>query len=88
MENKIVKFESKLQQELRNLTICGIFERWIFEAQIVFSDTAPLPNSHMKHLFYEITRASDLDQMIIAFKGISTKKVHALVAVKNGPSTA
>ena len=88
MQNKIVKFDNKLQEDLRNLTICGIFNSMIFEVQIVFSDTAPLLNSHMKHLFYEITRASSLDQMVMAFKGISTKKVHALVAVNNEPSTA
>ena len=88
MQNKMVKFENKLQEDLRNLTICGIFNSVIFEVQIVFSDTAPLLNSHMKHLLYEITRASNLEQIAIAIDGISTKKLHALVAAKNGTSIA
>ena len=80
MENKIVKLDNKLQEDLRNLTICGIFNNLIFEVQIVFSDTPPLQNSHMKHMYYEIIRANSLEEIAMAIDGIATKKLHALVA--------
>ena len=80
MDNKIVKLDNKLHEDLRNLTICGIFDKLIFEVQIVFSDTPPLQNSHMKHLYYEIIRANSLEEIVMAIDGIATKKLHALVA--------
>lgn len=66
--------------ELRNITLCFIFENFIGEIQIVFSPQHLNVNAGFNHLLYEIQRCENLKTLAAAFRGIATKNVKDIVA--------
>ena len=82
MENKIVKFDNRLKEDMSGVVICGIFNNLIFEIQVLFSEAPLITNTSLNNLYYEISRTNDLEEMGINMEGIATRRIQELISKK------